>query len=153
MGFLLPGMLITLVLAWAYVKFGTMPAAGWLLYGIKPWNYPVDYSGPLGIGKKAVQDRLTRAGRAGVTVGLYFAGVNFVWVLLGSGLFVMLVRNRRRVMAFPLLLMPGLAGSATANFSLGGLLWTFLESGRCCTASVTCCSRFCTRYWSRGMGG
>jgi chromate transporter len=29
MGFLLPGMLITLGLAWAYVEYGTTPAAGW----------------------------------------------------------------------------------------------------------------------------
>jgi chromate transporter len=60
---------------------------------------------------------------------LYFAGVNFVWVLLGSGLFVMLVRNRRRVIAFPAVLMPGLAGSAATSFSLGGLFWTFFKIG------------------------
>ncbi len=51
-----------------------------------------------GLAKKAVQDWLT--GLVGLAaIGLYFAGVNFVWVLLGGGVIVMLVRNRQRVIA------------------------------------------------------
>src|SRR6185503_9270153 len=34
--FILPAALITLVLAWAYVRFGARPEATWLLYGVKP---------------------------------------------------------------------------------------------------------------------
>src|SRR5512144_1480332 len=34
--FIAPAMLIVLALAWLYVRFGTTPQAGWLLYGIKP---------------------------------------------------------------------------------------------------------------------
>ncbi len=34
--FILPAALITLVLAWAYVRFGARPEASWLLYGVKP---------------------------------------------------------------------------------------------------------------------
>src|SRR5215467_14117388 len=34
--FILPAMLIVLALAWAYVRFGSAPQVGWLLYGIKP---------------------------------------------------------------------------------------------------------------------
>jgi len=35
-GFIAPAMLIVLALAWAYVRFGSAPLAGWLLYGVKP---------------------------------------------------------------------------------------------------------------------
>ncbi|HEX9675351.1 MAG TPA: chromate transporter, partial [Anaerolineales bacterium] len=34
--FVAPAMLIVLAMAWAYVRFGAAPQAGWLLYGIKP---------------------------------------------------------------------------------------------------------------------
>src|SRR5437879_2253068 len=34
--FITPAMLIVLVLAWAYVRYGSAPQAGWLLYGIQP---------------------------------------------------------------------------------------------------------------------
>src|SRR5580704_5071600 len=34
--FILPAMLMILVLSWAYVRYGTLPAAQWILYGINP---------------------------------------------------------------------------------------------------------------------
>src|SRR5512140_3060840 len=34
--FIVPAMLSVLALAWAYVRFGSMPQATWLLYGVKP---------------------------------------------------------------------------------------------------------------------
>src|SRR5437667_5364987 len=34
--FILPAMLLVLAFAWAYVQYGSTPAAGALLYGIKP---------------------------------------------------------------------------------------------------------------------
>src|SRR4051794_29967975 len=36
LAFILPAMLITLACAWAYVRFGSVPEVGWLLYGVKP---------------------------------------------------------------------------------------------------------------------
>src|SRR6266511_5218821 len=35
-GFILPATLIVMACAWAYVRFGTLPQAGGILYGIKP---------------------------------------------------------------------------------------------------------------------
>src|SRR5579862_7415381 len=34
--FILPAMLITGALGWAYLRFGSVPAVGWVLYGVKP---------------------------------------------------------------------------------------------------------------------
>jgi len=34
--FIVPAMLLTGAIGWAYVTFGTLPQAGWLLYGVKP---------------------------------------------------------------------------------------------------------------------
>src|ERR1700730_4154881 len=34
--FILPAMVMVLVMAWAYVRFGSLPQVAWVLYGIKP---------------------------------------------------------------------------------------------------------------------
>ena len=34
--FIVPAMLIVLLLAWLYVRYGATPQAEWLLYGVKP---------------------------------------------------------------------------------------------------------------------
>ena len=34
--FITPAMLLVLALAWAYVRFGSVPQTGWILYGVEP---------------------------------------------------------------------------------------------------------------------
>ena len=34
--FIIPGMAAIMVVAWAYVKYGSLPQVGWILYGVKP---------------------------------------------------------------------------------------------------------------------
>ncbi len=34
--FIAPAMVIVIVLAWAYVRFGNLPQVTWVLYGVKP---------------------------------------------------------------------------------------------------------------------
>ena len=86
LGFILPAMLIVLALAWLYVRFGTLPQAGWLLYGIKPvviaiimqalWRLaPHGAPGP----GQAHRWRLA-------VLVLYFLGVNELALLFGGGL-------------------------------------------------------------------
>ena len=36
LSFIVPAMLITGAMGWAYVRFGSMPEVTWLLYGVKP---------------------------------------------------------------------------------------------------------------------
>jgi chromate transporter len=129
--FLLPAMLIVLVLAWMYQEYGTTPAAGWLLYGIKPVIIPLIVLALWGLGQKAVKGRLT--GLVGIAaLGLYFAHVNFVILLIGGGLAVMTVQNVGRH-GSPLLLLgigPALAVPAAATkVSLGKLFLVFLKIG------------------------
>lgn len=73
--FILPAMLIVLALAWAYVQFGSTPAAGWLLYGVEPVVIAIVAQALWGLGKKAVKGTLTTAAGV-VVVGLYLLGVN-----------------------------------------------------------------------------
>ncbi|NLX11371.1 MAG: chromate efflux transporter [Chloroflexi bacterium] len=136
LAFLVPAVVIVLGLAWAYVEYGTTPAVEWLLYGIKPVIIPLILAALWGLGRKAVTGVLT--GVLGLlALVLYFAGVNFVILLLGSGLILMLARNGRRFVRprrtlalapLPLLgWLPAAAGGT--GYSLGALFLTMLKIG------------------------
>lgn len=132
--FIGPAVLLVLALAWAYVAYGTTPAAGWLLYGIQPVVIAVVVQALWGLRRSALKGPLT--GAVGLAaLGLYFAGVNVIAVMLVGGLVVMVAANLRwwrGAKAAGLLPLAGLslpAAATTAPFSLGGLLWVFLKIG------------------------
>jgi chromate transporter len=134
--FITPAALIVMALAWAYVEYGTTPAATWLLYGVQPVVIAVVLQALWGLGKKALTGPLT--GLVGLAVLLlYFLNVNVILLLVVGGLVVMLVHNWRRLRgthAAGLLPLP-LAGlslpalTPAVPFSLGQLFWVFLKVG------------------------
>src|SRR3990172_2111085 len=132
--FTLPAVLIVLVLAWLYVKYGSTPQAGWLLYGVKPVVIAIIVQALWELGRKAVKNALTLAVGVG-SVALYFSGVNEVLLLFAGGLVVMLIQNWSRLRQLrrgdlPLLLplLPGFA-AGPVSFSLPPLFLTFLKTG------------------------
>ncbi|MBI5957565.1 MAG: chromate efflux transporter [Chloroflexi bacterium] len=136
--FVAPAMLIVLALAWMYVEYGTTPAAEWLMYGIKPVIIPLVLVALWSLGQKAVKGRLTAV--IGITVLLlYFARINFVLLLIGGGMAVMLAQNAARLRGRLLLPLPLLgsglaipAASVTApaaGYSLLKLALIFLKIG------------------------
>ncbi|HXM89809.1 MAG TPA: chromate transporter, partial [Candidatus Acidoferrum sp.] len=56
--FILPAAAIVLAIAWMYVRFGTMPQAVGLLYGIKPVIIAVVLQALWGLGRTAIKSRL-----------------------------------------------------------------------------------------------
>ncbi|WP_437589268.1 chromate efflux transporter [Sorangium sp. So ce1000] len=82
--FILPAMLITGALGWAYVRFGTLPAATWLLYGIKPVMIAVVVQAIGTLAPKAVRTRSLRLLGVAAAV-LAWLGVNELAVLFGAG--------------------------------------------------------------------
>ncbi len=90
--FILPAMLIVLVIAWAYVEYGTTPQASWLLYGIKPVIVAIIIQALWGLLKSAVKGPLL--GLTGLAVlGLYLEGFSAVALIFASGLGAMLIGN------------------------------------------------------------
>ncbi|GAB4327801.1 MAG: chromate efflux transporter [Dehalococcoidia bacterium] len=107
--FIIPAALITLAFAWAYVEYGTTPAAGWLLYGVKPVVIAVILQAVWALGRRALGGMVTGAAGTAVVAG-YLLGFNEIALLLLGGLFVMLVKNRRRVASWrPFVLAPPFA--------------------------------------------
>jgi chromate transporter len=131
--FITPAMLIVLALAWAYVRYGSTPAASGILYGVLPVVIAIVTQALWGLGRKAVKGWLT--GAVGITVlGLYFFHVNILVLLLTAGLVVMVGKNlhRFRDLKVSAVLLPltgvSLAASA-APFSLLLLFLNFLKIG------------------------
>jgi chromate transporter len=56
--FILPAALIVVTLAWAYVRYGALPQASGMLYGIKPVIIAVVVQALWGLGRSAVKSRL-----------------------------------------------------------------------------------------------
>ncbi|MGO9571288.1 MAG: chromate efflux transporter [Desulfomonilaceae bacterium] len=132
--FIVPAMLIVLLLAWLYVRFGATPQAEWLLYGIKPAVIAIILQALWNLGPKAVKGPITMA-VAAVVFGLYLAGINVIALLFGGGLVVMLWENLRRLRgkALGILLVPvggaGVLSQVPVAFSLPLLFLTFLKIG------------------------
>ena len=136
--FLTPAMLIVLALAWAYVKFGSLPQAQQLFYGIKPVVIAIIIQAIWTLGKKAAKTMLLAAA-AVIILALYFwLHINEIALLFGGGLAIMLIQNASRLRTArlrPALLplvgwssfsLPAVAASA---FSLTVMFLTFLKIG------------------------
>ena len=105
--FVAPAMLIVLVLAWAYTRYGTTPAGGGVLYGVEPVVVAVVAVALWELGRRAITRPWFAVLVALATAG-YFARINVLVPLLAAGLIVSLVDNRRRLAGHSpsLLLLP-----------------------------------------------
>ena len=133
--FILPAMLLVLTFAWAYVRFGTTPQAGWLLYGVKPVIIAIVFQALLGLGRKALKDRWM-LGIGLATLGLYALGLHELMVLALGGLAGLLIRNRNRLpllfsLSPPFLFssLPLLLFNPLLPYSPAILFLTFLKIG------------------------
>jgi chromate transporter len=87
--FILPAVLITGVLAWLYVQFGTLPAAAPFLAGIKPAVLAIILGAVWRLGRKAVKGGRVLAVGVAVLIAV-LAGINEVVALLVGGVVGML---------------------------------------------------------------
>src|SRR3990170_3958492 len=94
--FIIPAMFMVMALAWVYVRFGSTPEAGWLLYGVKPVVIAIIVQALWGLGQKAVKGSLTAIVGFAVLI-LYFLGGNEILLLFSGGLVVMAVENIHRL--------------------------------------------------------
>ena len=103
--FILPAVLIVGSIAWMYVRYGTMPAAGAILYGVKPVVIAIVLQALWRLARAAVKNGwLLGAGIAAVlAVAL---GVDELLVLLVAGAGAWLLRQARATAATPPVIAP-----------------------------------------------
>ena len=93
--FIVPAMLITGALGWAYVRFGKLPETGWLLWGIKPVILAVVVQALWNLAPAAARSWPLRI-LGGVAAVASACGLNELLVLLGSGALFAAGRAGRR---------------------------------------------------------
>lgn len=136
--FILPGMAATLLVAWAYVTYGSIPEVGWVLYGVKPVVIGIVVEALWSLGRKAVKGVPTAVVGIGV-VALYLLGFNEIALLFGGAAVVLLVYSSRRLLKHglaaiaPVLLLFRIPLTAVYSgavpFSLTTLFLSFLKIG------------------------
>lgn len=136
--FILPASLATLLLAWAYVRYGSLPEVGSLLYGAKAAIVGVIVHALFRLGRTAIRTKtlavLCLACVAGIALG-----VHELAVLFGAGTVLALQRAIRRggrssasllAPLSPFRITAAATGAATtASLGLGSIFLVFLKIG------------------------
>ncbi len=132
--FIVPAMLVTAALGWAYVRYGSLPSAEWLLYGVKPVMVAVVAQALGGLAPQAARSGWLRA--LGVVATLAAAlGANELVVLFGCGALMLLAARRASsalaLSPLPLLALGGAASAAAgpSAVTLSGLFLVFAKIG------------------------
>jgi chromate transporter len=110
--FILPAAILVACIAWAYVRFGHLPAVAALLYGVKPVVVAVILQALWGLGRTAVKSKILAIAGA-ICVALSSIGVNALLILAGTGItiaFIQAFLGRRKQYR----------GSQTRSFLLWG---------------------------------
>ncbi len=131
--FIAPAMLITGALGHVYARYGAVPTARWLLYGVKPVVLAVIAQALWGLAPKAAKTTSLRVVSV-VAAALSALGVHELAVLFGCGL-AMLLRASTADGAktddlrplWPL--APSAAGAAAGAVTLPSLFWVFFKTG------------------------
>jgi len=137
--FILPAALVTLGFAWAYVRFGSFPQVGAVLYGIKPVIIAIVVQALWGLGRTAIRSRMLAA-LAVLALVASFLGFNALGVLVGAGLLAVAASatTKRGSNRMHGIFAPGIsflgpasiaAAGAVAPVSLAGLFLVFLKVG------------------------
>jgi len=101
--FIVPAMAIVMALAWAYVEYGSLPEAQWLLYGVKPVIVAVVAVALWALGRTAVKGPLTAVVGLAALALYWIAGLDEIVILLLGGAAVLLARFGTRNNGLPVL--------------------------------------------------
>src|SRR3954462_13741853 len=86
MTFILPGAVVMVALSWLYVHYGRLPQVTNALYVLKPAVLGIIAAGIIKLGRAAIRNAFLAVLLVGAFVGMRFAGINFLLILLIAGL-------------------------------------------------------------------
>src|SRR5256885_10180258 len=89
--FILPGAIVMIVLSWLYVKYGRLPQVNNALYILKPAVLGIIAAGIIKLGHAAIRNVFLAVLLVGAFVGMRFAGINFLLILLIAGVLNLIV--------------------------------------------------------------
>ncbi len=131
--FILPGAVVIIVLSWLYVTYGSLPQVNNVLYVLKPAVLGIIGAGILKLGRASIRNFSLGALLIGAFIGMRFAGINFLLILLLAGLINLLMvhgwptiwRTRATLPA----MLGGLVALPFADSRWLQMAWLFFKTG------------------------
>src|SRR5882724_5364939 len=131
--FILPGALIMIVLSRLYVTYGSLPQVNNVLYVLKPSVLGIIGAGILKLGRATIRNFFLAALLIGAFVGMRFAGINFLLILLLAGLINLLISQGWPAMWRTRATLPAIIGSLIAlpfaDSPWLKMAWLFFKTG------------------------
>ncbi|HST29995.1 MAG TPA: chromate efflux transporter [Chthoniobacterales bacterium] len=132
--FILPGAVVMIFLSWLYVKYGQLPRVMNALYVLKPAGLGIIAAGIIKLGRAAIRSFFLGILLVGAFVGMRFAGINFLLILLIAGVLNLLVDRGVPLLKKAPPTVPILIGGIGlmlpfANSRLFQVAWLFLKTG------------------------
>src|SRR5215216_685026 len=132
--FIIPGAIAMIVLSWLYVRYGKLPQVTDALYVLKPAVLGIIAAGIIKLGRASIRNVFLAVLLVGAFIGMRFAGINFLLILLIAGLLNLVVERGSAVLktSAPTLPMILVATGALIPFSdsrLFQIAWLFFKTG------------------------
>ena len=132
--FILPGAVVMIVLSWLYVKYGKLPPVLNALYVLKPAVLGIIAAGIIKLGRAAIRNFFLAALLVGALVGMRFAGINFLLILLIAGLLNLIVDQGWPLLKKTAATLPAVIGGIGLLLPFGGsrlfqIAWLFFKTG------------------------
>ncbi len=133
--FIIPGAAIMIALSYLYVTYGSLPAVNDVLYILKPAVLGIIAAGIIKLGQAAIKNAFLAVLLVAAFVGMRFAGIDFLIVLLLAGILNLLytqgVPRLKRAPDITAMLIGGLSGGLALAIDDRWLqmAWLFLKTG------------------------
>ena len=132
--FILPGAFAMIILSWLYVKYGQLPQVNNALYVLKPAVLGIIAAGIIKLGRAAIRNFLLAALLVGAFVGMRFAGINFLLILLIAGVLNLVIEQGWPLLKKTAPTLPAAITGLGLLFPLGDsrlfqIAWLFLKTG------------------------
>src|SRR5207237_10252498 len=91
--FIVPGAAVMILLSWLYVKYGKLPQVNNALYVLKPAVLGIIGAGIIKLARASIRNLFLALLLIGSFVGMRFAGINFLLILIMPGFFNFLFKK------------------------------------------------------------
>jgi chromate transporter len=132
--FIVPGAVVMIVLSWLYVKYGKLTQVNDALYVLKPAVLGIIAAGIIKLGRAAIRNVFLAILLVAAFVGMRFAGINFLLILLIAGLLNLVVERGSAVLkstapTLPVMLLGTGALLPISDSRLFQVAWLFFKTG------------------------
>src|SRR6266498_430759 len=132
--FILPGAIAMIVLSWLYVHYGRLPQVMNVLYVLKPAVMGIIAAGIIKLGRAAIRNFFLGILLVGAFVGMRFAGINFLLILIIAGGLNLIVDQGWPLLRRTTPTLPAAIGGVGllipfADSRLFPVAWLFLKTG------------------------